>query len=405
MVAGRYTSMTSRRPAARDLEPARSHAPRTIRKGRTVRTVVIDTNVLLSQPDVVNTFHDADVVIPEMVLSEIDKLKTARVDPELRYKGRQISRILFELSEMGSLHEGVELASGSTLRVAGLASDADMPSGLSARNTDDRILAVAIRLRKETGGPVTLVTNDLNMLLKAQRFELDVERVETDDGFMRRFVVRPFQRYRAVLGILAVAVAVFAAAIYLTLFSPFATGHQATGIAAVPSEFVEQLSVEQQQQLNYLFRLQTDPKDVEARSALATVYDSLSQQNVAYLPFAIKHWEVVVQQTPNDADARTDLATDYFRSGRIDLAIKEVRQVLAAYPEHVNANFNLAVFLMNSTPKDYQGAANQLQLVIKLTSGDTAASATLARANTLLAQVKKDAAAAGVTLRLEGAAL
>jgi PhoH-like ATPase len=77
----------------------------TIRKGRTVRTVVIDTNVLLSQPDVVNTFHDADVVIPEMVLSEIDKLKTARVDPELRYKGRQISRILFELSEVGSLHD------------------------------------------------------------------------------------------------------------------------------------------------------------------------------------------------------------------------------------------------------------------------------------------------------------
>jgi hypothetical protein len=377
----------------------------TIRKGRTVRTVVIDTNVLLSQPDVVNTFHDADVVIPEMVLSEIDKLKTARVDPELRYKGRQISRILFELSEVGSLHDGVEVAGGSTLRIAGLASDAVMPAGLSARNTDDRILAVAIRLQTETGGAVTLVTNDLNMLLKAQRFKLDVERVETDDGFMRRFVVHPFQRYRAVLGILAVAVAVFSAAIYLTLFSPFATGRQATGLAAVPSEFVEQLSVEQQQQLNYLFRLQTDPKDVEARSALATVYDSLSQQNVAYLSFAIKHWEVVVQQTPNDADARTDLATDYFRSGRIDLAIKEVKQVLAAYPEHVNANFNLAVFLMNSSPKDYQGAANQLELVIKLTTGDANASATLARAKTLLDQVKKDATAAGITLRLEGAAL
>jgi len=370
-----------------------------------VRTVVIDTNVLLSQPDVVNTFHEADIVIPEMVLSEIDKLKTARVDPELRYKGRQISRILFELSEVGSLHDGVEVAGGSTLRIAGLGSDSEMPAGLSGRNTDDRILAVAIRLQKETGGSVTLVTNDLNMLLKAQRFGLDVERVETDDGFMRRFVVRPFERYRAALGILAVAVAVFAAAIYLTLFSPFATGHQATGLAAVPSEFVEQLSVEQQQELNYLYRLQADPKDVEARSALATVYDSLSQQNVAYLPFAIKHWEVVVQQTPNDADARTDLATDYFRSGRIDLAIKEVKQVLAAYPEHVNANFNLAVFLMNSTPKDYQGAANQLQLVIKLTTGDANASATLARAKTLLDQVKKDATAAGVTLRLEGAAL
>jgi tetratricopeptide (TPR) repeat protein len=327
------------------------------------------------------------------------------VDPELRYKGRQVSRILFELSETGGLHEGVELAGGSTLRVAGLGSDAEMPPGLSSRNTDDRILAVAIRLHEESGNPVTLVTNDLNMLLKAQRFHLDVERVETDDGLLRRFVVRPFQRYRAALGILAVAVAVFAAAIYLTLFSPFAAGHQPTGLAAVPPEFVEQLSLEQQQELNYLFRLQADPKDVDARSALATVYDALSQQNSAYLPYAIKHWELVVQQSPQDEDARTDLATDYFRSGRVDLAIKEVKQVLATDPEHVNANFNLAVFLLNSDPKDYQGTANQLQLVISLTTGDSARSAILDRAKTLLEQVKKDAAAAGVTLRLEGGSL
>ena len=370
-----------------------------------MRTVVIDTNVLLSQPEVIHTFHDADVVIPEMVLSEIDKLKTARVDPELRYKGRQFSRILFELSEVGSLHDGVELAGGSTLRIVGLGSDNDMPPGLSARNTDDRILAVALRLAKETGNKVTLVTNDLNMLIKAQTFHLDVERVEIGDGFMRRFVLRPFERYRAAIGILAVAIAVFAAAIYLTLFSPFATNRQATGLAAVPPEFVEQLSLEQQQQLNYLYRLQSDSKDVGARSALATVYDALAQQNSVYLPLAIKHWEAVLVQTPGDADARTDLATDYFRANRVADAIKEVKQVLAANPEHINANFNLAIFLMNDNPKDYQGAANQLQLVIRLTTGDTTRSEILTRAKTLLDQLKKEATAAGVTLRLEGASL
>lgn len=370
-----------------------------------MRTVVIDTNVLLSQPDVVNSFHDADVVIPEMVLSEIDKLKTARVDPELRYKGRQVSRILFELSEMGSLHESVEVAGGSRLRIAGIGDAGEMPAGLSSKNTDDRILAVAIRLHEASGDPVTLVTNDLNMLLKAQRFGLDVERVETDDGFMRRFIVRPFERYRAALGILAVAVAVFAAAIYLTLFSPFAAGNRATGIASMPAEFIEQLSLEQQQELGYLFRLQADPKDVEARSALATIYDSLSQQNTAYLPFAVRHWEMVVEQSPSDNDARTDLATDYFRSNKVDMAIREVKQVLARDPEHVNANFNLAVFLMSSTPKDYQGAATQLQLVIRLTKENPAESAVFDRATTLLGQLEKDAAAAGVTLRLEGGSL
>jgi len=370
-----------------------------------VRTVVIDTNVLLSQPDVVNTFHDADVVIPEMVLSEIDKLKTARVDPELRYKGRQVSRILFELSEMGSLHDGVELASGSKLRVVGLGGDNQLPPGLSAKNTDDRILAVAVRLQEEESGHVTLVTNDLNMLIKAQSFKLDVERVETDDGFMRRYIVRPFERYRGALGILAVAIAVFAAAIYLTLFSPFAAGRQAVGLTDIPSEFVEQLSVEHQQQLNYLFRLETNPDDIEARTSLATVYDALSQENATYLPFAIKHWELVVEEEPQNGDARTDLATAYFRSGRLDQAIVEVKRVLGSDPEHVNANFNLAVFLMNTDPKDYQGAYNQLQLVIRLTTGDEARAATLDRAKALLEQVKTEAADAGVKLNLEGGSL
>jgi hypothetical protein len=370
-----------------------------------VRIVVIDTNVLLSEPEVVNGFSDADVVIPEMVLSEIDKLKTARVDPELRYKGRQISRILFELSERGSLHDGVPLPGGSTLRIVGLPAGTELPAGLTARNTDDRIIGVAASLAAGGTEPVTLVTNDLNMLLKAQTYHLDVERVETDDGFMRRFVIRPFQRYRAALGILAVALAVFAAAIYLTLFSPFAPGRQAAGLSSLPPEFVEQLSVEQQQALNYLFRLQTDPKNVEALGSLATVYDNLSQQNVIYLPYAVKYWEQVVALTPNDDDARTDLATDYFREHKTDLAIKTLTFVLARNPDHVNANLNLGIMYMNTTPKQFQKAANQFARVIALTKGKSDQAAVYQRAVTMLKQVQTDATAAGQPVQVEGSVL
>ena len=78
-----------------------------------MRTVVIDTNVLLSDPGVIDRFRDTDVVIPEMVLAEIDKLKTARVDPDLRFRGRQISRALFELSEF----EARGFAKGDRLRL------------------------------------------------------------------------------------------------------------------------------------------------------------------------------------------------------------------------------------------------------------------------------------------------
>jgi tetratricopeptide (TPR) repeat protein len=370
-----------------------------------MRTVVIDTNVLLSDPEVIDRFHDADVVIPEMVLSEIDKLKTARVDPELRFKGRQISRALFDLSERGSLADGVALREGGQVRVVGLAPDAVIPAGLNSRNTDDRIVAVAVAVRDAVEGPVTLVTNDLNMLLKAKSYHLEVERVETEDGALKRLLVHPFQRYRGALSVLAIALAVFAAAIYLTLFSPFAAGRQPVSLTSLPPEFLQQLSVDQQQELSYLFRLQTDPNNLDTLSSLATVYDSLAQQNTAYLPFAVKYWERVIALNPADDDARTDLATDYLRQNQVDRAIAELKIVLGHNPEHVTANLNLGVMYMSTTPKQYQNAANQFQRVIALTKGNTDMTAVMQRAQALLAQVEKEAKAAGQAVTVDGSTL
>lgn len=365
----------------------------------------MDTNVLLSDPESVNGFADAHVVIPEMVLPEIDKLKTARVDPELRFKGRQVSRILFELSEKGSLHDGVEMGGGSILRIVGLPENAPMPSGLSGRNADDRIIAVAMQVAEETKEPVTLVTNDLNMLLKAQSFGLHVERIETDDSLVHRLFVRPFQRYRAALGILAVALAVFAAAIYLTLFSPLAPSQRQIQITDLPSEFLQQLSIEQQQALTYLIRLQKSPKDVDTLVSLATVYDSLAQQNTAYLPYAVKYWEKVIAIDPNDDDARTDLATDYFRQNKVEDGIRQLNLVLAHNPDHLNANLNLGVMYMNTNPKQFQKAADQFNKVISLTKDDPNNTTVFQHAKALLDQVKKDAAAAGQTIHNGGSTL
>lgn len=370
-----------------------------------MRTVVIDTNVLLSDPDVIDRFRDADVVIPEMVLAEIDRLKTARVDPDLKFRGRKISRILFDLSEKGSLKEGVPLHEGGLVRVVGLDPDSDMPAGLNAKNTDDKIIAVAIAVRESAVEPVTLVTNDLNMLLKAQSYHLEVERVETEEGPLRRLLVHPFQRYRGALSILAVALAVFAAAIYLTLFSPFAAGRQPVTLTSLPPEFLEQLSVDQQQELNYLFRLQTDPNNIDTLSALAIVYDNLAQQNTAYLPYAVKYWEKVVALDPKDDDARTDLATDYLRQNKVDLAISELKTVLGHDPNHINANLNLGIMYMSLDPKQYQNAANQFLRVIALTKGNTDLATVSQRAQQLLTQVETEAKAAGQTINLEGSAL
>lgn len=370
-----------------------------------VRTVVLDTNVLLSQPDAINDFPDATVIIPDTVLSEIDKLKTARVDAELRYKGRAISRMLFELSEQGNLQDGVDMPNGGRLRVLSLRNENGLPEGLSGRNADDRILAIALQACADGCESLTLVTNDLNMLLKAQTFGVGVERIENEDSFARRFIIRPFQRYRASLSILAIALAVFAAVVYLVAFSPFAPNRTAMGVAALPTEFVDQLPLEQQQVLTLLYKLQTNPKDADTQRQVAILYDQLSESNVTFLPYAIQHYETLLKLSPSDTDSRTDLASAYFRAGRVDAAIQEATAVLRIDPNHVNANFNLGVFYLNSKPKEYQKSANQFEKVIRLTEKNSQLLNTLGRARSMLEQVKKDAEAAGVKIQLNGGTL
>ncbi len=370
-----------------------------------MRTVVLDTNVLLSSPDVIGDFPDAELVIPDTVISEIDKLKTARVDAELRFKGREVSRILFELSMQGPLYEGVDLAGGGRLRVVSLRNEGALPEGLTSRNADDRILAIALQLAAEAPERLTLVTNDLNMLLKAQTYGIEVERIEGVDSFTRRFIIRPFQRYRIPLSILAIALAIFAAIVYLVAFSPFAPTTRSGGISALPKEFLDQLPVQQQQVLAYLYRLEVNPKDAETQRAIADTYYEMATQNVTFWPYAIHHYEALLKLTPSDPDVRTDLATAYYRAGRVENAIQEAATALREDPEHVNANFNLGIFYLNSSPKQYQKAANQFEKVIRLTQNSPSLIDVLGQARTLLDQTIKAAQAAGQPVKVGGSAL
>ena len=115
------------------------------------KIVVLDTNVLLADPQSLLSFPRAEVVIPETVLGELDKLKTARVDPDLRFRGREVSRLLFEFSEEGSLTEGVDLPEGGRLRVAPFDSSVSLPDGVGTRNADDRILATVYQVQEQAG--------------------------------------------------------------------------------------------------------------------------------------------------------------------------------------------------------------------------------------------------------------
>jgi hypothetical protein len=374
----------------------------------TSKVVVFDTNVLLADPNSLLSFPRAEVVIPETVLGELDKLKTARVDPDLRFRGREVSRLLFELSEEGSLVDGVDLPDGGRLRVATFESDTDLPDGLVTRNADDRILATTFQICRAGGGDcdVTLITNDLNMLLKAQTLGIPVTRYGEglEGGFAKKYIIRPFQRYKVPIGILAVALGVFAGVLVIAyvLRVPATT-------TAVPAEFTELLSAQQQRALQALTTLERDPRDRQSLLSMGNVYFGLVTQAQAagdrpaelqYSRLGIRYYDRYLALEPGDNDARADMASLFFYSGQTDRAIQEVGTVLESNPEHVNGNYNLGIFYWRGR-RDLQAASDQMRRVIELTQDRPGEHATLELARSVLDQIEIEAETSGGTVETE----
>lgn len=367
-----------------------------------MRIVVLDTNVLLADPGSVLGFDDGEVIIPETVLGELDKLKTSRVDPDLRFRGREVSRLLFDLSEQGSLVDGVDLPDGGRLRVVPFESDADLPEGLSARNADDRILAVAFQVSHDNDDSVTMITNDLNMLLKAQALGIAVERYGdgVEGGFAKRYIIRPFQRYRVPLGILAVSLAVFAAVLLVAVYGSRIT---TTGKGAVPEEFQQLLSADLRGLLEDFQALERDPNDPQALLDVANYYYELREQtgDPRYSRQAIAYYNRYLKIQPEDLNARTDLAIELYLSGQTDQAIQEVNRALEREPNHINANFNLGIFYWKGR-REFQAADAQFTKVIELTAGSTSQAEHSVQQQALSArtQMRAEAEAAGAPLSI-----
>jgi PhoH-like ATPase len=139
-----------------------------------VRTYVLDTSVLLSDPGALKRFDEHEVVLPVVVITE---LEGKRHHPELGYFARTALRILDELRiTHGRLDEPVPVGDhGGTLRVELNHTDADsLPSGFRLGDNDTRILAVAHNLANE-GATVTLVSKDLPLRIKASAIGLDAQ--------------------------------------------------------------------------------------------------------------------------------------------------------------------------------------------------------------------------------------
>jgi PhoH-like ATPase len=134
------------------------------------RTYVLDTNVLLYDPNAIFNFEEHDVLIPITVIEEIDRFKKDLT--ETGRNARQFSRFLDDLRGNGGsdLKDGVKLPGGGILRID-LCEDAtvDWNWADEAHRADNLILAVARSLqgRDEAPGRVVLVSKDTNMRIKA----------------------------------------------------------------------------------------------------------------------------------------------------------------------------------------------------------------------------------------------
>ena len=145
------------------------------------RTYVLDTSVLLSDPGALMRFGDSDVVLPLVVIGE---LEDKRNHPELGWFARQALRMLDDLRvQHGRLDAPLPIGDeGGTLHVELNHSDPSvLPAGFRNDSNDSRIMVVALNLRAE-GRDVCLITKDVPLRVKAAAVGLDTDEYRALDA-------------------------------------------------------------------------------------------------------------------------------------------------------------------------------------------------------------------------------
>jgi PhoH-like ATPase len=150
-----------------------------------VKNYILDTNVLLHDPNSLLNFEDNNVVLPIEVIEEIDRFK--RESSELGQNARTVSRMLDSFRGVGSLSEGVKLPNGGRLKIVfqknGHSNSNGHPNGHSV---DNRILSLASSIQKaQPRNPTVLVSKDINLRIKADALGLQAEDYETDRVFIK----------------------------------------------------------------------------------------------------------------------------------------------------------------------------------------------------------------------------
>lgn len=140
---------------------------------------VLDTSVLLHDPKCIFSFGDNEVVIPSVVIEEIDSKKN--LQNEIGRNAREVARRLDELKTHGSLSKGITLDNKGRLKIElNHRNLSNLMGYFNEANNDNRILAVALNLaldssKERVKTPVVLVSKDVIMRIKADSIGIESE--------------------------------------------------------------------------------------------------------------------------------------------------------------------------------------------------------------------------------------
>ena len=143
------------------------------------KVFILDTNVLLHDSKSILAFKDNEVVIPLVVLDELDKIKSGQ-DEKAR-NARMVIRTLDSMRGQGNLSQGVATPDGGTIRVE-LNHKDHAPADLDKSRADNRIISVALGLMKDYGinKKVAVVSKDINLRVKCDALGVQAEDYDTD---------------------------------------------------------------------------------------------------------------------------------------------------------------------------------------------------------------------------------
>jgi len=140
--------------------------------------VILDTNILLLDPNAYLKFPNKHIIIPLIVIEELDSFK--REMTSIGKAAREIIRAIDLLRTKGKLTEGVKLENSSILQVFILENLEELPEGLDRVIKDNYLLSTGIKLKKVYNKKVTIITKDADLRIKADVLGIHAEDYNTN---------------------------------------------------------------------------------------------------------------------------------------------------------------------------------------------------------------------------------